>query len=313
MSLTEIIFEYVSDEKEYARGKYGDFEVIMNKDGYVNATKLCSSEEKRFKKWLENKSSKELINEVEKNLMARKRAINIIKIGGKIGTQISGTYVHPLLIPHIASWISPKFAVKVSQIVNEYIINEAVKEKKEKIRKQKGKIMNLEEQVALLVVNSEKVIAQNDKLLTKNKKMSKKIDNLTNQNDELLEKNDVMIDKLDDVCNDRVVRPKSKGDVHSLIIVKTTENKLMYHAIRRLRKDADNAVSRYMSAHEDSEVVLHINYTPNAINLFSRVKDRLSEEKKIKYKGNDIKLRGKYTEDEFIEEMRSIHNERFEH
>ncbi len=35
-----------------------------------------------------------------------------------------GTYVHHLLIPHIASWISPEFAVKVSCIVNKYITNQ---------------------------------------------------------------------------------------------------------------------------------------------------------------------------------------------
>src|SRR5438477_11343572 len=33
---------------------------------------------------------------------------------------ISGTYCHPLLIPHIACWVSPIFALHVSKIVNYY-------------------------------------------------------------------------------------------------------------------------------------------------------------------------------------------------
>ena len=33
---------------------------------------------------------------------------------------ISGTYCHPLLIPHIACWVSPIFALQVSKIVNYY-------------------------------------------------------------------------------------------------------------------------------------------------------------------------------------------------
>src|SRR5271156_2247380 len=37
---------------------------------------------------------------------------------------ISGTYCHPLLIPHIACWVSSSFALKVSDIVNNYFIEE---------------------------------------------------------------------------------------------------------------------------------------------------------------------------------------------
>ena len=37
---------------------------------------------------------------------------------------ISGTYCHPFLIPHIACWVSPDFALKVSEIVNRYYIQE---------------------------------------------------------------------------------------------------------------------------------------------------------------------------------------------
>ena len=37
---------------------------------------------------------------------------------------ISGTYCHPSLIPHIVCWISVEFALKVSDIINGYIVNE---------------------------------------------------------------------------------------------------------------------------------------------------------------------------------------------
>ena len=35
---------------------------------------------------------------------------------------ISGTYCHPSLIPHIACWVSPDFALKVSEIINFFIV-----------------------------------------------------------------------------------------------------------------------------------------------------------------------------------------------
>ena len=35
---------------------------------------------------------------------------------------LCGTYAHHDLVPHIAVWISLKFAVKVSRVVNSYAV-----------------------------------------------------------------------------------------------------------------------------------------------------------------------------------------------
>lgn len=53
-------------------------------------------------------------------LIPRDDFLNVVS-GGANG-EIRGTYGHPLLAPHIASWTSPVFAVKVSHIVNDYIV-----------------------------------------------------------------------------------------------------------------------------------------------------------------------------------------------
>src|SRR5271156_1746973 len=37
---------------------------------------------------------------------------------------ISGTYLHPDLVPSIAGWISPEFQLKANRVVNRYIIDE---------------------------------------------------------------------------------------------------------------------------------------------------------------------------------------------
>ena len=37
---------------------------------------------------------------------------------------ISGTYYHPLIIPHIACWISPDYALRVSEIVIDFHVGE---------------------------------------------------------------------------------------------------------------------------------------------------------------------------------------------
>ena len=37
---------------------------------------------------------------------------------------VSSTYYNPLVIPHIACWISPDFAILVSDIVNDFLVGE---------------------------------------------------------------------------------------------------------------------------------------------------------------------------------------------
>jgi len=94
----------------------------MKSNGYINATKICKDGGKILGNWNENLFSKQLIKEL--SLTIGLPIVNLtilIKQGGN--QQITGTYVHPKLIPHIASWISPKFALMVSDIINEYIIS----------------------------------------------------------------------------------------------------------------------------------------------------------------------------------------------
>ena len=116
--IKEIIFEDINDD--YGYGKYGGFEVIFDKKtGYINATKLCSLGGKRFENWNQNKQSKEFIETFSNCLRISKDEILMIVTGGR-NTIIRGTYVHPDIIPHIAMWISPKFGITISKIVNEW-------------------------------------------------------------------------------------------------------------------------------------------------------------------------------------------------
>ena len=60
-----------------------------------------------------------LINELKASPQICRDAILHVVVGGNNG-EIRGTYGHPLLTPHVASWTSPSFAIKVSYIVREY-------------------------------------------------------------------------------------------------------------------------------------------------------------------------------------------------
>lgn len=86
-------------------------------DNFINATQLCKAGDKRFSNWYQLDSTKELINELEIKLKTS-NLIDIKKENSKKFTQ--GTWIHPLLVTHLAIWISPKFVVKVSQWIEEW-------------------------------------------------------------------------------------------------------------------------------------------------------------------------------------------------
>ena len=144
--VSELVFDQIEGNFWYAA--YGPFRVIMMKDtGYVNVTKLCRSGGKEYKDWVRLKGSHELIHALENKLALENTHATSTSMLRDSSEQIcselsppckfiqtsnltevecikSGTYCHPLLIPHIACWVSPDFALLVSEVVNGYITQE---------------------------------------------------------------------------------------------------------------------------------------------------------------------------------------------
>src|SRR5277367_6321560 len=144
--LSGICFKQIKDN--FWLGQYEDFQVIMMEDcSYVNASKLCKDGGKRFDHWLENAASKRLIKALEEQL--GHEAFDFTPVEASLTEEdaasglsggvckyiqtanitqedklISGTYIHALLIPHVACWISEVFALKVSEIVNKHMLSD---------------------------------------------------------------------------------------------------------------------------------------------------------------------------------------------
>ena len=130
--LSQVAYELV--EGDYWFGKYGPFKVIIHSTSvYVNATKLCDDGGKRFRNWYQNSHSQELISTLA-SMLEQEGSLFTDQTPGRIPAGpvfeergqivlVDGTYAHPLLIPHIASWCSAKFAIAVSEIVNHYIVS----------------------------------------------------------------------------------------------------------------------------------------------------------------------------------------------
>ena len=107
----------------YRTGSLGPLTVVVQEeDGYINATKLCKDAHKNLKNWTRNKDSLALIDAA-----AELAGIEINDLRRKVNNGprcVWGTYCHPVLITHIAYWISPTFGAQVSLWIEEWKLME---------------------------------------------------------------------------------------------------------------------------------------------------------------------------------------------
>lgn len=162
---------------------------------YVNATKLCKDDGKEFKNWKQNVQSQVLIDVVFKHInfgMAREEIEKanagipasehqkirevLIQVQGGSNTEIRGTYVHQHLLPHIMCWLSPAFAIKVSEIVNSYY----VKEKQDKIFSLEKTLLEIKEQNRKILSELEDANSKLDESHAVNERNEEKLTVLTN-------------------------------------------------------------------------------------------------------------------------------------
>lgn len=123
-NIREIIINDIDDNYSYA--KYSGFKVIMMKqNGYINCTKMCqyistvTDSKKPFKNWINTTIAKELLDEISLTTDISVVDLMIVITGGRV-PKIRGTYVHPLLVTHIAYWCGPRFAIKISMWIEEW-------------------------------------------------------------------------------------------------------------------------------------------------------------------------------------------------
>jgi hypothetical protein len=117
----------ISDDiQEYKFGN--NFIVPIRLDGMINATSLCKATGKRLDHYKENLQTKDYLNELSSVTGIPVSELFNPIIGGKY----PGTWVHRKVGYHLAQWISPKFAVQVSLILDELFITGKVELYKEK-------------------------------------------------------------------------------------------------------------------------------------------------------------------------------------
>ena len=323
--IRNIAFEKIDDD--YSYGKYGNFNVIlMMKNGYINVTKLCADaktkkgKSKQFRFWRLSDGATSLIEEVSADVkIPTSELLIMIKSSSKNNTVIRGTYAHPDLVPHIASWASTQFAIKVSKIVNAYNIQQALMKKDKVIKGLNEKLDVMNNDMKKLLAKNDDLLAKNDDLLIKNNKMDKRLKRLLVKNDEIMEQNDSIKNKVDIIASNRVMPTGQKEDVEFLIIVKLNDDPEEYESdaelydysvIRAMDKSVPSRLKQTKSRHPDMKVILKISYIPNSMNLWHNIKIELG--KKMIIRNTKFDLKRNYDEERFIKDVKTIYRKRLD-
>ena len=111
-----IINDELSKRKIEKEKSKTDFElngiiVLSRDDGYINATQLCKAGNKKFSHWNSLDNTKYLLNELSRSAGIPADLLIQSITGGK--NEDRKTWIHPDLAVQLAQWISPIFALKL--------------------------------------------------------------------------------------------------------------------------------------------------------------------------------------------------------
>lgn len=240
MNLSNICYEQIKENFWY--GILGDFKLVIDRDTeYFNATKLCEIAGKRFRNWLRNSSTKQLIDYLTAD--ARIRAPGFYEKFGDNNDdtmqKITGTYVPKELILNLASWISPQFYIKCNDIIIAYYIVDYEDHLNDK-HQLKEKLTEIENSLDKLKLENQNLENQNLKLTA-----APYTENIINHN-----------------C---------------LVILKKNEpnQNYPYYAIRTQRKNLKRALNKAQLKYPNLEIIYKKSRDPNSIKLYNLIVQEL--------------------------------------
>ncbi len=327
--IAQIAFEHIAGD--YHWGRYGDFRVIINiQTRFINATQLCklalskNGEPKQLSMWKLNACANEYIDEVSSSLGIPRDDLFAIVAGGQ-NVDVRGTYAHPDLIPYIASWASPRFAHRVSRIVNEQLVREyrelirakdtrideliaktdeqtrRIQEQTSRMDEQTRQIQEQTRQIQVLLSTTHESRNETkqanerfDAVMVKLETTASKLDTTTVELKTTTSKLIITASKLNRAVVDRV--PKHPVPAfNDVFTVYHKPNTLQYRMVRCKKRGLSSSIA--ICTNEGYTSCVYRENSPNAINLGLRVRSGLPSDLGIMAGCNIILMEGKTTED----------------
>src|SRR3977135_1801379 len=249
---------------------------MMKDTGYVNATKLCRSGGKEYKDWVRLKGSHELIHALENKLALENThgtsASTLLDASEQICSEASppciyiktdnntpieqlksGTYCHRLLIPHIACWVSPEFALLVSEVVNGYITQEY----KAHLAAAQLALEQATELREAATLNPYRPLEQVELKEHQREDAARDAAHAQQQAQQKEHRHQVW----------------SSTHGFTMLRLNNPDAKLPYYAVRCKRGDMSGAIKKVRVKHPHSTMMYQNSYVANPINLYNRLKN----------------------------------------
>jgi hypothetical protein len=200
------------------------------------------------------------------------------------------------------------------KLKEKYIIRLELKNNINKIiiQNQNDNISKLQTDVKLLLTKNDEILSENKVILSENKDMKKILeanqirldktfDKLVGTHEEIRD----IKDKLDNATDDRVIKPKDKSTFEYLIILKTNDPDELYkyYCIRCQKR----AIPQRLAEKENYYEIKRIGYTPNSINLYNRIKEKLGNN--LDRRNNRFNLKD-ISEQRFLRRIDKINEEK---
>lgn len=146
-----------------------------------------------------------------------------------------------------------------------------------------------------------------DELISEMKQQTTLLTEIRTEQDEQTEMIDELTDKVDRATDERAPRANSYGSF-ILLQLNDPESYFHFYAIRAEQKRALRARDRIIGKHADATTAIKIDYQPNAMNLFTLIKENLGKKgnKLVEENGNYMALSLNYTANMFIADVRRI-------
>lgn len=160
----------MNEIKEYKFGT-SDLVVPIRSDGMIDATALCKAANKKLNDYIRLKTTQHYLEVLKSDTgIPVSQLITIQKGNSKLFTQ--GTWVHRKVGYHLAQWISPAFAVQVSNILDELFITGKVQLGNEKSNEElesqyKEKIEQLSSELETTKTNYRTLSIKNNSFMKK--------------------------------------------------------------------------------------------------------------------------------------------------
>lgn len=138
--MTSIIIN--SNGEKFTKTDYNGISVIVDSNGYYNATKICKDNKKEFKNISRNDYWNEYLDELGSTLRIEPaQLIRKISQNSEYINDVRGTYIHPKLVNFLCFHVNKSYAILVGEIMdlmNEriHINNSNLEEEIEKLKKE---------------------------------------------------------------------------------------------------------------------------------------------------------------------------------